>query len=458
MLAEPNAIGSGGMTMIDEEAATDAVGERRRRLILCLDGTWNTPDGKTITSIVRLRDIVQPGLVPFDGVEEIDQRIYYDEGVGTTGRIRRWIAGATGIGLSCNVRQAYRYLSANYRPGDQILIFGFSRGAFTARSLAGYIGASGLLKPEHCNSEAEQRSWNYYRTSPKDRYPSEGRALAAVSFPPVRISALGVFDTVGALGIPGMLRSLTAQRYQFHDTTLGSNIEVALHALAADEKRYSFAPALWQMPSHKGYGSVEQVWFPGVHSDVGGDYAEDGVGRIVLEWMLKRIRALGAVHGIDVKLRPAATRIHTDREAPLHESRTPLFVWDHVRPSIRVMAQQRPVKRWRERMSSLAPHARPIGEYIHASLLSRMDKESDGRRVNITTALKALAGGTAAPLGFVDWNGRPYRWGRNPDNETKDRQEFYQVIPAHLHSGLDAFLKARWQRNLCEPDPHSPFW
>ncbi|MCK0209543.1 DUF2235 domain-containing protein [Starkeya koreensis] len=432
----------------------------RRRLILCLDGTWNTADGETITSIVRLRDIIAPGRVEPEGGEPVEQHIYYDEGVGTGGCFRKLVDGATGRGLSRNIRQAYRYLAGNYREGDQIVIFGFSRGAFTARSLAGYIGASGLLRPEHCTAENERRAWDHYRTPPKDRFPAESRGLAALCFPPVRISVLGVFDTVGSLGIPGVLRSLSTRRFRFHDATLGQNVEIALHALAADEKRHSFGPALWQLPQHKAYGVVEQVWFPGVHSDVGGGYAEDGIGRVVLDWMLKRIHALGKAQQIDVALRPEARHLRestpTDQEAAIHESRTPIFFLDRLMPSVRVIAQQRPQQRGRERMNSLPRHARPIGEYLHMTLLMRLfDAKGRPTLPNAFAPLERIAAGADAPIGFVDLDGRPYEWGRNPD--TGDRMTFYQLLPAELHEPLDAFLAGRWKRNLVEPDPRTPF-
>lgn len=443
-------------------AASPEQSRLRRRLILCLDGTWNTADGEEITSIVRLRDIIAPGRVERAGEEPIEQHIYYDEGVGTGGCLQKVVDGVTGRGLSRNVRQAYRYLAGNYREGDQIVIFGFSRGAFTARSLAGYIGASGLLRPEHCTEENERRAWDHYRTPPKERFPAESRGLAALCFPPVRIAVLGVFDTVGSLGIPGVLRSLSTRRFRFHDATLGQNVEIALHALAADEKRHSFGPALWQLPQHKAYGVVEQVWFPGVHSDIGGGYAEDGIGRVVLDWMLKRIHALGEAKHIDVAIRPEAKHLRestpADQRAPIHESRTLIFWRDRFQPSVRVIAQQRPLRNKWERMNSLPRHARPIGEYLHITLLMRLfDAEGRPTLPNAYAPLDRIAAGPGAPIGFVDLDGRSYQWGRNPDTATGDRITFYGLLPAELHGPFDTFLAQRWKLGLVEPDPQTPF-
>lgn len=318
----------------------------RRRLILCLDGTWNTANGEEITNIVRLRDMLQPGVT--DGVE---QRIYYDEGVGTLGGLDKYVGGGLGKGLDINVRQAYRFLSQFYETGDEIYIFGFSRGAFTARSLAGYVGASGLLHRDTCTRDNEEATWLHYRTHSKDRYPTEGIRLSALCHADLRIRMLGVFDTVGSLGIPlDAVDFLTGRRrqYQFHDTTLSSVIDHSLHALAIDEMRRFFPPSLWQVPQHANFTTVEQVWFPGVHSDIGGGYGMGGIGAVTLDWMLGRIDQLNADAGqASLSLRPGH-RLVLSGAAPLdiHESRHGVrSIFSNIKPSLRVIAQQRPADR-----------------------------------------------------------------------------------------------------------------
>jgi uncharacterized protein (DUF2235 family) len=260
-----------------------------KRLVLCLDGTWNTADSDEITNIVRIRDLIASKVTTPTGVEE--QRVYYHTGVGTGLSTRdRVIGGLTGSGLGRNVRSAYKYLSQHYAEGMEIYFFGFSRGAFTARSLAGYIGASGLLKADHCSPENEGRAWQYYRTPPDDRFPQEYEALKKLSHDNVRIRLLGIFDTIGALGVPlGLFGRWNRRRFQFHDVTLGSNVDYALHALAIDEKRGPFLPSLWQLPNHQDFRHVEQVWFPGVHSNIGGSYADRGLSDRALFWMISRI-------------------------------------------------------------------------------------------------------------------------------------------------------------------------
>ena len=168
---------------------------RKRRLILLLDGTWNDADiGDKDTNIVRLRDILAHGLsalyhTPLS-IEEVigndslaaelgirshgafDYLFFYERGVGTGPGLDRLTGGGLGWGLGQNIRRAYKFLSRNYLPGAEIFIFGFSRGAYTARSLVGYLGSSGLLKAEHCNDELEYMAWSNYRTVPNDRMPA----------------------------------------------------------------------------------------------------------------------------------------------------------------------------------------------------------------------------------------------------------------------------------------------
>ena len=155
------------------------------RLVLCLDGTWNAADSQDpITNIVTLRDLIDP-LWKDEKTGAIEkQRIYYHEGVGTgAGYLDHWLGGLTGAGLDDNVRQAYRFLSQFYQAGTEILHFRLSRGAFTARSLAGYVGSAGLLTAQNCSPELEARTWAYYRTPPKERFPSEKQALSVFTHP-----------------------------------------------------------------------------------------------------------------------------------------------------------------------------------------------------------------------------------------------------------------------------------
>ena len=265
-----------------------------KRLIVCADGTWNRPeregnDGES-TSTNVLKMLRSLNSITPDGTAQVR---FYIKGVGTRDWLDRFLGGAFGIGLSENVLDCYRFLANNYCPGDEIFIFGFSRGAFTARSLAGLIGAIGFIHPRRLGKLPD--GWRYYRTSPKDRDSREAQELlrrTGERIEEIPIKCIGVWDTVGALGVPvAGLKNLSASKHRFHDVTLGALVENAFHAIAIDERRKAFSPTLWDEAALREGQRVEQVWFAGVHSNVGGGYADQGLSDIALEWMVERVRA-----------------------------------------------------------------------------------------------------------------------------------------------------------------------
>jgi uncharacterized protein (DUF2235 family) len=287
-----------------------------KRLVICADGTWNKADagadGKGVTNVARLRDAVAPKAP--DGTV---QKVFYHSGVGTEGSwLERMAAGAVGIGLSQNVKRFYSFLVDNYQPGDELFFFGFSRGAFTARSLAGFIRNVGILKKtaamadEKVKAKAIDAAYDMYRDRASEKRPDGPVAVkfrAENSHPDTPIKCIGVWDTVGALGIPtgGPLGWYTRNKYGFHDVRLSSWVQNAFHALAIDEQRKPFAPTLWhvresELASRKGKQVVEQVWFPGVHSNVGGGYPDSKLSSLALQWMLKRASDCGLAlqHGV----------------------------------------------------------------------------------------------------------------------------------------------------------------
>ena len=392
---------------------------RTKRLVLCLDGTWNSDDGEKITNIVRIRDLIDPAFENPDGSEIWQQRVFYHTGVGTgLTQKDKIFGGATGAGLDENVRHAYRFLSSHYEPGMEIFIFGFSRGAFTARSVAGYLGSSGLLRPENCTRQTEQRAWQFYRTAPNERFPRDGRDLAELCFPDVRVRLLGVFDTVGSLGVPvELFANWNRSRFAFHDVTLGSNIDYALHAVAIDEKRGPFGASLWQYPNHRSFDSVEQVWFPGVHSNVGGGYANAALSNVTLDWMLSRIEA----KGLDLRfLRDWKINVVPDPLGPINESRTALYTYSKFHPLIRVINQTAARLPGGTRLSALPPHARPLGEMLHWTALRRFKTslETPGivsayNPVNVDAALRDMfdtSSGRPNPIPIVGEQGEPLNW------------------------------------------------
>lgn len=254
-----------------------------KRIVICSDGTWNTPEEKVVTNIVKIARSIR--LRDARGREQI---VFYDWGVGTSGS-ERLKGGAFGKGINKNIRDAYRFLIHNYAAGDQIFLFGFSRGAYTVRSLVGLIRNAGLLQKRH--SDLIPDAFEHYR-SPQKPDVAEARRFREDHAREVKIHFLGVFDTVGALGIPfDLFRRRNNKKYSFHDTRISRIIKHARHALAIDEKRKPFRPTLWTA-ADSSYDS-SQVWFAGDHSDVGGGHQDTGLSDKALLWMAAEARDLG---------------------------------------------------------------------------------------------------------------------------------------------------------------------
>lgn len=286
------------------------------RLVVCCDGTWNTARRAAPTNVVRLH-----AAVAATGPDGLAQRAHYVQGVGTR-PFERLVGGVFGFGLSANVQDGYAFLVEHFEPGDELFLVGFSRGAYTARSLAGLVRNAGVLRREHADRQDE--AYALYRDRAEHPRGEASTAFRARFSHETRIRAVGVWDTVGALGIPlgglDTVRRLNA-RWRFHDTALSSRVDAAFHAVAVDERRGPFVPTLWQDdPAAAAEGRrVEQVWFAGVHSDVGGGYAERGLADVTLLWMADRLAECG------LALDPGALspqEVVPDPLSPLHDSRT----------------------------------------------------------------------------------------------------------------------------------------
>lgn len=299
-----------------------------KRLIVCCDGTWNQADQArdgdpcptnvlSIACRIAKRD---------PGDTTVSQVLFYDQGVGTGNALDRFSGGAFGRGLADNIFDAYRFLVANYERGDQIFLLGFSRGAFTARSLAGLIRTCGILKRTSVRSYAE--ALQVYQTRGEggpdhDRALDFRRAHSIVGGDELPIWFIGVWDTVGALGIPLRgLRGLTRRKYQFHDVELSSRVRHAYHALAIDERRAPFEPTLWVKQTAEAGQTVEQRWFCGAHSDVGGGYAERGLSDRALEWMIEKAEGAGLRFDADVM---RDLPLGPDHRGELHDSKKGLY-------------------------------------------------------------------------------------------------------------------------------------
>lgn len=350
-----------------------------KHLAVCCDGTWNTPDQQRPTNVTKVALAISP-----QTATGREQRTFYHRGVGTRPweRIR---GGGFGFGLSRDLREAYRVIVQNFDPGDQLYFFGFSRGAFTARSLVGFIRNSGVLRREHI--ERVDEAYRLYRSRRAASHPREIEAtLFRRSYAhETRVRFIGVWDTVGALGIPldGLrLVNLFNRRWQFHDAELSGAVDSAFHALAIDEKRGPFRPTLWGPRADATADQrVEQVWFTGVHSDVGGGYVEHELSDIALLWMVDRARRCGLAFRRDAFSRLASrdpstsqagasidarTAVSPDPLGRLHESRTGAYRL--IRPFVRPLgATDAP----REHVASSATaRRRHLPQYAPANLVT----------------------------------------------------------------------------------------
>lgn len=268
-----------------------------KRLVVCCDGTWQSLYNKWPTNIQRIANFVQMT------AGDVTQILYYDAGVGVGNVMERIAGGVFGKGLDDEIQQAYKFLSMNYEPGDEIYLFGFSRGAYTVRSLGGLLRSCGIVERNKLN--LVPKAMDLYRDNkigPSDqpciRFRRDNSADRSET-PPI-IHFLGCFDTVGSLGIPTLtpiipMGELLGPGYEFHDTQLNSYIRHARHAVAVDEERQDFdvtrmSPPGTPLSDH----SLKEVWFPGTHGCVGGgDEGVSGLSDGPLRWMIDEARACG---------------------------------------------------------------------------------------------------------------------------------------------------------------------
>lgn len=264
-----------------------------KRIVLCFDGTWNKPadedlpiDRQIETNVSRFhKSVLSMGA---DGARQVT---WYDQGIGTHW-FDRFTGGTIGAGLEFNIMEGYKFLAKEYQDGDEVYVLGFSRGAYTARSLVGLIRNCGLI--EHTFVPLKLAiAYGIYRTRDDAADSLTAQLFRAKFSRDIRIKCIGVWDTVGALGIPlDILESFNMQFYEFHDTQLSDIVDHAYHALAVDEQRKNYDVCLWNPPEQL-QQTIEQRWFIGAHSDVGGGYAERHLSDLTLRWMQEKVSALG---------------------------------------------------------------------------------------------------------------------------------------------------------------------
>lgn len=266
-----------------------------KRIVFCADGTWDTADKHTNVYKFYKALLTTSNQVPL-----------YDDGVGADGNpIWKLVGGAFGTGLWKKIKDGYSKIAQLYEAGDSVYLFGFSRGAYTARSLAGMIAAAGL-PTKNFSDEMVEIAFNGYRERIPDLRAKILDKLAGCDMDQnPDIEMVGVWDTVGALGIPSAVGLSDPVAYGFLDTSLNPKIKHGYHALAIDERRAQFPPTLWKGPVAASQ-TLEQVWFTGAHSDVGGGEPSAGTGTtalsdITLAWMIGKASALGLQFDADVQ-------------------------------------------------------------------------------------------------------------------------------------------------------------
>ncbi|HEU4400600.1 MAG TPA: DUF2235 domain-containing protein [Candidatus Polarisedimenticolia bacterium] len=337
----------------------------KKRLVICCDGTWNTPDSKDRGKVCPTNVVKMTLSTAEQDPQRIQQRVYYDKGVGTAW-YEHLSGGAFGYGLSENIKQAYRYCVENYELGDELFFFGFSRGAYTARSTVGLIRNCGMLKKEHAGRLEE--GYSLYRRRDSESHPKsvEAQVFRRMYAHEVRIKFIGVWDTVGALGIPGGGLRMSNTWWQFHDVALSSHVDNAFQALAIDEHRKVFEPAIWQQQAHAVGQSLEQVWFAGAHSNVGGGYFDSGLSDIAFQWMK------GKAEGCGLAFREDYVRevIHPNTRGELRDSKVGMYSIfpDYLRPIGKVQGGAESVDRSAvERLNrKVTPEYRPrnLADYL----------------------------------------------------------------------------------------------
>ncbi|KAF2807085.1 uncharacterized protein BDZ99DRAFT_536163 [Mytilinidion resinicola] len=302
----------------------------QKRLIVLCDGTWqdSTSDSQTAapTNVTRFARALSK-YAPNPSSPSIQQIVYYQKGVGAS-PLSRLLGGAAGIGISANVREAYGFLANNYDAGDAIYFVGFSRGAYTARAVAGLVAACGLLTKKGMDSFPELYNL-YYKEQETDARTTEAEKKAygekqaqflktltenGLLEPAAAgaIEAVAVWDTVAfdptwfSMTWVARLLGIEPERLEFRNAELSPKIRYGFHALALDETRNAFRPTLWQMPkvppsANGGAGDEEtwrlremtQCWFSGKHSDVGGGYSQRWLSDITLAWMVAQCESRG---------------------------------------------------------------------------------------------------------------------------------------------------------------------
>lgn len=376
-----------------------------RNIVICCDGTGNAVDAD-LSNVLKLYRIVR---------KNRNQIVFYDPGVGTISSSDPWSrfkANALGVwglmtgwGLDANVLDAYRFLVDNYRDGDQVFLFGFSRGAYTVRVLAGFLQLVGLLEKDQANL-AEYALTAYKRAAEKSDFEIAWRFERVISTRRVPIRFVGVWDTVSSMIVPRPDRFYLPSLQELPYTKTNPLVEIFRQANAIDERRRMFRLNRWTEPqvykpnpfdpAEPPAQDVRQVWFSGVHSDIGGGYpeTESGAAKFPLQWMIDEAEAADLLvsrqmynHLVLGKPRKGGSRqyIAPDATASLHDSMT--WAWRLLEgfPK-RVRRREWPDRRvwaWLWYFPKREPRLVAKGALVHHSVYDRYGKDRAYRPVNL---------------------------------------------------------------------------
>lgn len=321
-----------------------------KNIILCSDGTGNQAIKDRGTNVFKLYEAI-------DRHHSTPQLAFYDNGVGTESfKLFKILGGAFGFGLSRNVRELYTHLVRCYEPGDSIYLFGFSRGAYTARTLAGLITKCGVLAIDKCNNDGDvsrfvKGAYKAYRRDYRTITTSLWRMLFGwltrrrYGFTQVEefrrfthedgntpVHFIGVWDTVGAVGFPIMCVAdwfdALIYKFKFPNSALNAKVHQACHAVSIDDKRKTFHPEMWDESNETG-DRIQQVWFAGVHANVGGGYPKQGMSLVALDWMMKKAHTAGLEF---IEHDALYYQQHADVHDKLYDSRAGLGVYYRYAP------------------------------------------------------------------------------------------------------------------------------
>jgi Uncharacterized alpha/beta hydrolase domain (DUF2235) len=354
-----------------------------KRIVILIDGTWDKEGTSGNTNVAKLG---VNALIKRRAANGTVQQVRYHDGVGAYGDVlKKILGGAVGLGLKKIVLDCYGFLVGDYEAGDEIYIFGFSRGAYAARALAGLIGASGIAR--RSNADLFEIAWQHYRVSPASRQRPQSASWADRStiakykstaqgktFHDNRsIKCVGVWDTVGSHGIPAGFGLAPLARYValiflgFHDTSFGEHVDLGLHAVAVDEHRRPFVPTFWTITKgQQPRGHVEQTWFAGAHCNVGGGYPDSGLSDLALIWMVARVRALT---GLEFDLTSVKTNTKPNIGGSVVDSAKGWFLdehWPHYRAILSPVAIHHGYL-----FNTPAPNEAHINERVHWSVLAK---------------------------------------------------------------------------------------